>query len=303
MNIGQIRYFVSVFEAKSFSAASKRLSVTVQAVSKAISDLEREIDAPLFVRKSRGVEPTLLAEGLYERAVDVLRSYEDLDAFAHASDKECAVPPCSVELALCSPAFQGFERALSNIAAYLKDKLRFPAQLRLAGMAEGLELLRSAQVDALVTIGVYSSPDTDCVHVFDAPTGVLLSDRHPLAKQRCVSLAQLEPYTAVFSPKFDMHNESIYQLYQRAGFQGRTEVVETTEHYIDLIQERNGFAFLVGLPALGDTQRGTVVVPICEKDAVPVPICFVTDRQRKSPAYIVLERLFVKSDALNRGPR
>ena len=40
MNIGQIRYFVAVYQAGSFSQAAKAQFITVQAVSKSIADLQ-----------------------------------------------------------------------------------------------------------------------------------------------------------------------------------------------------------------------------------------------------------------------
>ena len=58
LNIKQIRYFAAVVEHGSLSAAAKGQYVTVQAVSKAIADLERELGQSLFVRESRGVHPT-----------------------------------------------------------------------------------------------------------------------------------------------------------------------------------------------------------------------------------------------------
>ena len=58
MNIKQITYLAAVIEHGSLSAAAKGQYVTVQAVSKAIADLERELGQSLFVRESRGVHPT-----------------------------------------------------------------------------------------------------------------------------------------------------------------------------------------------------------------------------------------------------
>mgnify|MGYP002271203767 FL=1 len=58
LNIKQVRYFVAVFQSGSLSAAAKEQYVTVQAVSKAIADLERELKNELFVRESRGVHST-----------------------------------------------------------------------------------------------------------------------------------------------------------------------------------------------------------------------------------------------------
>lgn len=43
MDIKQIRYFVLVYDSGSLSAAAKEEGKTVQAVSKAIADLEKEL--------------------------------------------------------------------------------------------------------------------------------------------------------------------------------------------------------------------------------------------------------------------
>ena len=83
MNIKQVRYFVAVFQSGSLSAAAKEQYVTVQAVSKAIADLERELKNELFVRESRGVHPTLFGKAFYVKAEPVLRSFDELEAFAH----------------------------------------------------------------------------------------------------------------------------------------------------------------------------------------------------------------------------
>lgn len=40
VNIKQVGYFVAVFETKSFTAAAQQRNVTVQAISKSISELE-----------------------------------------------------------------------------------------------------------------------------------------------------------------------------------------------------------------------------------------------------------------------
>lgn len=58
VNIKQIKYFMSAAQHDSLSAAAKEQYVTVQAVSKAIADLERELGSQLFIRESRGVKLT-----------------------------------------------------------------------------------------------------------------------------------------------------------------------------------------------------------------------------------------------------
>ena len=76
LNIKQVRYFVAVFQSGSLSAAAKEQYVTVQAVSKAIADLERELKNELVVRESRGGKTTLGGKALEGKAETVLRSVD-----------------------------------------------------------------------------------------------------------------------------------------------------------------------------------------------------------------------------------
>lgn len=87
MNINQLKYFVSVYESHSFSKAAQKRDVTVQAVSKSISDLEQEFPDSLFVRTNQGTVPTSLGKEFYRRAIPVLKAFGQLEAFAHGNEE------------------------------------------------------------------------------------------------------------------------------------------------------------------------------------------------------------------------
>ncbi|CAN7660484.1 LysR family transcriptional regulator [Caballeronia sp. LjRoot31] len=67
-DIETLRLFIFVIEGGSISAASERGNIVVSAVSRRISDLERDAGTPLLHRRSRGVEPTPAGNALYRRA-------------------------------------------------------------------------------------------------------------------------------------------------------------------------------------------------------------------------------------------
>jgi LysR family transcriptional regulator for bpeEF and oprC len=56
-----LQYFVAAAEERSFSAAARRMEVSIPAVAKLIDGLERSLGASLFIRSPRGL--TLSAEG------------------------------------------------------------------------------------------------------------------------------------------------------------------------------------------------------------------------------------------------
>ena len=100
MNINQVKYFVSVVDLRSFSEAAKAQGVTVQAVSKAIGDLEREASTKLFERTSHGVIPTQAGTAFCEKARPVRDAFLQLEDFVAGKCEQPAphaaphAPPC-----------------------------------------------------------------------------------------------------------------------------------------------------------------------------------------------------------------
>ena len=82
MNINQVKYFVTVYEQGSISTAARGHNVSAQAVSKAISDLEREYGQKLFDRANSGVSPTVQGRAFYQKAKVAARAYTDLETMS-----------------------------------------------------------------------------------------------------------------------------------------------------------------------------------------------------------------------------
>lgn len=293
MNLNQIKFFVSAYETGSFSATAKEFSVTTQAVSKAIGECERELGEQLFVRKSTGVAPTSFGASMYRRASAIVKEVEGIEALSQ--QRAAGEDDKAVRLAFCSPAFRGNERTISTVKAFIEDRLGFLADIALAGGAEGLALLRGGKVDGLITIGTYASDDTDCVSLFRVPTGIGVWEGHPLAGLEEVSLGDIERYPVAVSPAFDWFNFSILELYRKRGLAASLETIKTYAEYYDFVYKRNGIAFCVGFPSLGDDRYGTVVIPVRKQDAVSVPICLVGMKEGKSERYRAVEDLLSKA--------
>lgn len=113
MNIKQVRYVLAVHDEGSFSAAARRQGVSVQAVSKAVGDLERETVGQLFRRTGHGVVSTQYGEDFCCRAREVVRLFDGLVDFARGMSDEACPASHSCRLVLCAPPFVGSDRVVS----------------------------------------------------------------------------------------------------------------------------------------------------------------------------------------------
>jgi LysR family nitrogen assimilation transcriptional regulator len=76
MDVRQLRYFVEVVEAKSFTRAAERVHVAQPALGFQVRKLEDELGVELLHRHSRGVEPTEAGQALLRHAYAVLRQID-----------------------------------------------------------------------------------------------------------------------------------------------------------------------------------------------------------------------------------
>lgn len=90
MQYRQLRYFVKVVEAGSFSRAAATIHVAQPALSQQIAELEEEMGHKLLHRTPRGVQPTAAGQILFERASSILRRLDELPGVLKSSTGQVA---------------------------------------------------------------------------------------------------------------------------------------------------------------------------------------------------------------------
>ena len=76
MEIRQLKAFMAIADARTFTAAAQRTHYTQAALSMQIKQLEREVGVPLFTRMPRRVVLTEAGEKLMSRAQHILREHD-----------------------------------------------------------------------------------------------------------------------------------------------------------------------------------------------------------------------------------
>lgn len=288
MNIKQIRYFAAVVEHGSLSAAAKSQRITVQAVSKTIADLEREMGCDLFARNNQGMRPTPFALTFYERVRGVLNRFDELERFAqnHARLGERLD---ALRLALNTPAFPGNEMVRENTAALVQAQVGIPTTMDLATGERGFEGLRTGAYDVLVTVGMFDRPDVECHPVGTVPSAVMMAPNHPLASRSAVSLEDLAPYAVARSSWFHGANAGIASKYRERGADLRfvdLALSDVEAHFRD-----GGVILTTGIPAMGRASSLIALRPFTPEDTVTVPICAVFLKERGSAIKATLQEL------------
>lgn len=293
MNIRQIKYFVAVVNDGSFSAAAKEQYVTVQAVSKAIADLEAELGDFLFVRENRGVKLTRFGRQFLNRAEPALAAFAELEEFASQTDEQRnADRRRKARVALCSPVFHNMERACAFIALFLAKHLGLVATVEVMDGAHVLRSLRDGSVDVGITLGPVSEPGLDCTPLGTIRPVVMMGVGHPLASRDAVGLDDIAPYKVTLSDEFDYFSDAVSAAYADRVSSPQFQVApRETAEFADFMGAENGLIMIPGVKALGTLFPETCCKPLLPEDAVAVPICIVSVAGRRSSAVMLLERL------------
>jgi len=119
----QMQSFVRVVELGSLSAAARVLHLSLPAISRQLSELEKELGTPLVLRSTRRLAVTDHGRDFYQRAARILRDIDDAKASV-ASDgaRGTLVVSCGVTLGmgLIVPQLAALHRAYPELVVELR---------------------------------------------------------------------------------------------------------------------------------------------------------------------------------------
>jgi DNA-binding transcriptional LysR family regulator len=119
-----ISVLVRVVESGGFTAAARKMGMSVSAVTKAIARLEDELGTQLFNRTTRQVNTTDYGQDFYERCVQILDDLEDAETLVKsrnvaAEGRIRAIVPFSFGRVTLVPALPAFYEQYPNISVEL----------------------------------------------------------------------------------------------------------------------------------------------------------------------------------------
>lgn len=290
LNIKQVAYFISVAQTGSLSAAAREHGISVQAMSKAMSDLEKETIHPLFVRSHHGVALTPFGREFCGKAELVQHEFHDLENFIGSMrEKES-----QIKAMLCAPVFLNNAKARAKIESFIHGYLNLDAEVSIGKEHEGLAQLREGTVDALITIGMFEREGLDCLRMGTVPTGICVAKNHPLASRDEVTIDEVARYPIIFSENFDHSDGSIMNTYRKERDDFNVVPLNFTRPFeaCKIFYTEHSVSFMALVAALGEMMPFSVMIPIAEKDHRPIPICLVTLSDRKTTAYLKMEQMF-----------
>lgn len=292
MNIRQLSYFCSAAETGSFSRAASNAGVSVQAVSKAIGELEEELGGPLFVRGSTGSQLTTLGRALMPYAAKTLVSFQRVEHFAkEATDRPAPRSSTeSLEVVIAAPAFVSHKLFCSALGRAFSMHLKFPIHFDIKPEAEAVLGLFAGFFDIMITVGPYENDCCDIRPVGRLTTAAFFARNHPLAKSSSVHIAELSAYPLLCAPHIESFNRAVVTPYEQAGLTSPHLTVLDDDSYRHALFEQHAYSIGLGVE-LFSTPGIAEMHPIDESERISIPLTRVILNTTASPLVSRFDRL------------
>lgn len=223
--------------------ASERLALSQPAISKAISDMERTLAAPLLERSSRGVELTECGRLVIEHArviFDEIR--QSVSGIEQLSDPARGL----IKIGTTEP-IMGVAAEIINEVARRYPRISY--EVTVSDTDTLVRELRERTFDVVLTRWAPASAADDlAVQVlFKSPFVVMVERHHPLLRRKKLNLGDLMQEQWTFSPSDTFAGRMMIDLFRRRKLPFPQTVVTSNSVFMRLSLVASG-RFLTVLP-------------------------------------------------------
>lgn len=256
MEIRQLKAFIAIAEARTFTAAAQRIHYTQAALSMQIKQLEKEVGLPLFIRMPRRVVLTEAGERLLERARLILREHDAaLSEIAELAGAERG------RLRLGSASGMVSAEALPAILKQLRKSHPHAEVSVTSGTSEELvKKIHAGEIDmAFVSLPVEArSIETELLS--QDQLVAIANPRHPLAGQRVVSAFALAGEKLILSERGGNTRRLIEEFFADAGLKPKVAMeLSRQAAIINMVASDMGVGIVPLSTAREDVERGRLV--------------------------------------------
>lgn len=281
----ELRYFLAVLDAGSFTDGAADTGVSQAAMSRAITSTERRLGERLFRRTPHGCEPTPLGMQLAHQARRVFAEVERLDALAHSRHRALRV----------GYAWAAVGR---HTAPLMRDWPSRHCEIDLqfvrhnsptAGLAAGL-------CDAAIMRTTPDQRRLDSVVIgLESRLVAYASDDARWARRRQITMAEIAERTVVIDPRTGTTSGELW-----SDQTGPREFINCNDldEWLDAIAAGRGVGVTAEATASHHTRPGVTFRPVSDGPRIPVHLAW----WREAPPQGIAELTDELTDLYRRAP-
>ena len=256
MEIRQLKAFLAIAEAKTFTAGARRVNVTQAAISMQIRQLEEEVGLQLFTRTPRRVIMTEAGEYLLERARKILREHDSaLAEIAEVAGAEYG----RLRIGTASGTFAMHQ--LPGIMQGLKEKFPNSELTVSSGTSQRLvDKMMHGEIDtAFVSLPVDNANITT-ESIFSDEIVAIAHPKHHLAKEKYISGATLAGEDLILGERGGNTRRMIDEFFAAANVRPNITMELSRQEAINLMVANNLGVGMAGAKSVArDIREGRLI--------------------------------------------
>lgn len=197
MTLQQLRYVTTVAEIGTISEAAKELFISQPSLTKAIKELEKEMNILIFDRTNKGIHISKEGEQFLGYARQVLEQAALLEEHYKTTGQtkqEFCVSTQHYSFAVNAFVDLIREHAGSNYDFSFRETQTYEIMEDVANMKSEIGILYYNDFNRTVLTKLLKSNELDFNELFVAKPHIFISKEHPLAQKKMVTMEELEPY-------------------------------------------------------------------------------------------------------------
>lgn len=248
MNLNQLTYFVTLAQIEHFTKAAKRLDITQPSLSHAISNLEEELQVPLFERHGRSVTLTKYGEIFLKY---VRESLHILDTGVKRTKEAAKVFDGNISVGYIHTQGRNFIPKLVRGFLDEIDDRRIEFHFQNGVTRSLIQGLKDEKFDVIFCSRVEGEREISFWPVSEEKLVAIVPQDHPLAEKESVTIQEIAKYPQVsFSPSSGLYFV-IRELFEREGLYPEvTFEVEEDGALAGMVAEGFGVGIVPDVPVI-----------------------------------------------------
>lgn len=236
MELHQLRYFVTLVEQSTFTAAAAILHISQPSLSASIKKLETRLGLTLLDRSTRHLEMTVEGEIFYAEAKNLIRHFEYVEEEMARLKND---GPLELSIGLIESAEFWMPKILKRFKEEFPDvKIQLSEILSLEEITEALE---SFHIHLAITNQFINHSNVSTIPIYEEKLVVLLPSNHPLQNQDVVSLNDVKEESFIISKEGFQTRQDILNAFQQYGFKPNIQIeIERFETACSLVEDGLG---------------------------------------------------------------
>lgn len=308
MNLSHLRYIVEVEKTRSITKAAQNLYMGQPNLSKAIKELENELNITLFRRTAKGVEPTQKGAEFLGYAKTILSQVDELESLykPHGSpvlQLNVSVPRASY-ISAAFAAFMNEQKQDTHMQVRYRETSAISAVNDVSSGESDVGIIRFQTIYEPYFLGLIKNNWLQCEVLREFRNCLVMSEQHPLAGMEEVPYHMLDGYTEIIHGDFQVPSLSLAEVKKSAEFRAANKKIYVFDRgsQLDLLERvTDTFMWVSPLPQSildqhhlvqresvpqGSLTHDVLIYPV---DTVPSPCCqaFIDFLKGMAPAFVL----------------